>query len=94
MTGIRNTMRMMQKAYSRQALYLSIVSVIEEARIRSAGSPGERVLAADVEGRMRVLAGDEMTQDLDGRHLVVYAVFLDGAEVDHNKEQEGRKNDA
>ena len=36
-TGIRNTMRMMQKAYSRQALYLSIVSVIEEARIRSAG---------------------------------------------------------
>jgi len=93
-TGIRNTMRMMQKAYSRQALYLSIVSVIEEARIRSAGSPGERVLAADVEGRMRVLAGDEMTQDLDGRHLVVYAAFLDGAEVDHNKEQEGRKNDA
>ena len=93
-TGIRNTMRMMQKAYSRQALYLSIVSVIEEARIRSAGSPGERVLAADVEGRMRVLAEDEMTQDLDGRHLVVYAAFLDGAEVDHNKEQEGRKNDA
>ncbi|WP_347713207.1 hypothetical protein [uncultured Fretibacterium sp.] len=94
MTGIRNTMRMMQKAYSRQALYLSIVSVIEEARIRSAGSPGERVLAADVEGRMRVLAEDEMAQDLDGRHLVVYAAFLDGAEVDHNKEQEGRKNDA
>ena len=84
-TGIRNTMRMMQKAYSRQALYLSIVSVIEEARIRSAGSPGERVLAADVEGRMRVLAGDEMTQDLDGRHLVVYAAFLDGAEVDYDK---------
>ena len=78
-TGIRNTMRMMQKAYSRQALYLSIVSVIEEARIRSAGSPGERVLAADVEGRMRVLVGDEMTQDLDGRHLVVYAAFLDGS---------------
>lgn len=93
-TGIRNTMRMMQKAYSRQALYLSIVSVIEEARIRSAGSPGERVLAADVEGRMRVLAEDKMTQDLDGRHLIVYAAFLDGAEVDHNKEQEGRKNDA
>ena len=85
-TGIRNTMRMMQKAYSRQALYLSIVSVIEEARIRSAGSPGERVLAADIEGRMRVLAGDEMTQDLDGRHLVVYAAFLDGAEVDYDKE--------
>ena len=56
MTSIQNTMRMMQKAYSRQSLYLSIVSVIEEARIRSAGSPGERVLAADVEGRMRVLA--------------------------------------
>lgn len=89
--GIRNTMRMMQKAYSRQALYLSIVSVIEEARIRSAGSPGERVLAADVEGRMRVLAGDEMTQDLDGRHLVVYAAFLDGAEVDYDKEQGGKR---
>ena len=90
-TGIRNTMRMMQKAYSRQALYLSIVSVIEEARIRSAGSPGERVLAADVEGRLRVLAGDEMTQDLDGRHLVVYAAFLDGAEVDYDKEQGGKR---
>ena len=38
------------------------------------------------EGRMRVLAGDEMMQDIDGCHLVVYAAFLDGAEVDYDKE--------
>lgn len=38
-TATRKQMGLLQKAYNRQALYLSIVSVIEEARSRSAGSP-------------------------------------------------------
>ena len=45
-----------------------------------------RACRTSKEGRMRVLAGDEMMQDIDGRHLVVYAAFLDGAEVDYDKE--------
>ena len=91
-TATRKQMGMLQKAYNRQELYLSIVSVIEEARSRSAGSPGERILVADVQGRMRVLT-EETARDFEGCYRVVYAAFLDGAEVDY-KEREGRKDDA
>lgn len=91
-TATRKQMGMLQKAYNRQALYLSIVSVIEEARSRSAVSPGERILVADVQGRMRVLT-EETARDFEGCYRVVYAAFLDGAEVDY-KEREGRKDDA
>jgi len=79
----KKQMAMLQKAYSRRALYLSFVVAIELAKQNSVLAPDEIFFVADDLEKVKVFSVEGMKENNIDK-MLFYCVYLNGVEVDES----------